>query len=230
MALTGEGGDELFGGYGRYKKNQRIFFKRRNLIPKGAFDKLLKNKFRNWDFYLKNNYQSHFVENSQLIDFQMFDYKNWLPNDLLVKLDRCLMTFGMEGRTPFIDKTLFQKLFYISDRRKINKGYTKYYIREFLSKEIPEYESFKKKRGFTVPIYDWIPNKIDQLEHLLLKVNFLRKYFSRKELQFIFDNVRIDKKFAKPLWHIIFFTSWYFVNIKKINKKGNFLDVISRYV
>ena len=88
----------------------------------------------------------------------------------------------------------------------------------------------KKKKGFTVPIYDWIPNKIDQLEYLLLKVKFLRKYFSCKELQFIFDNVRINKKFAKPLWHIIFFTSWYFVNIKKINTKGNFLDVVSKYV
>jgi len=230
VALTGEGGDELFGGYGRYKKNQRIFFKRKNLIPKGAFYKLFKHKFSNWDFYLKNNYQSHYVKNSKLLDFQIFDYKNWLPNDLLVKLDRCLMTFGMEGRTPFIDKTLFERLFYINNKSKINKGYTKFYIREFLSREIPEYEAFKKKKGFTVPIYDWIPNKIDQLERLLLKVNFLKQYFSSKELQFIFDNVRINKKFAKPLWHIIFFTSWYFVNIKKINKKGNFFDVISRYV
>ncbi|MFL2661472.1 MAG: asparagine synthase (glutamine-hydrolyzing) [Alphaproteobacteria bacterium] len=230
VALTGEGGDELFGGYGRYKKNQRFLFKRKNLIPRGAFHKLFKYKFSNWDFYLKNNYNSHYVKNSKLTDFQIFDYKNWLPNDLLVKLDRCLMTYGMEGRTPFIDKTLFQKLFYTNNKNKINKGFAKYYIREFLSKEIPEYESFKKKRGFTVPIYDWIPNKIDQLERLLLKVNFLKQYFSTKEIQFICDNVRINKKFAKPLWHIIFFTSWYFVNIKKIDKKGNFFDVISRYI
>ena len=85
-------------------------------------------------FFRKNNYNSHYVKNSKLTDFQIFDYKNWLPNDLLVKLDRCLMTYGMEGRTPFIDKTLFQKLFYTNNKNKINKGFTKYYIREFLSR------------------------------------------------------------------------------------------------
>ena len=42
---------------------------------------------------------------------QYFDYINWLPNDLLVKLDRCLMAYGMEGRTPLVDKKIFESFF-----------------------------------------------------------------------------------------------------------------------
>ena len=53
-------------------------------------------------------YNSEF---SNLQKFQYFDYLNWLPNNLLVKLDRCLMAYGMEGRTPLIDKELFCKVF-----------------------------------------------------------------------------------------------------------------------
>ena len=70
------------------------------------------------------------AEFSELQRFQHFDYLNWLPNNLLVKLDRCLMAYGMEGRTP-IDKELFNKFFYLEDKFKQKKGYGKYLIKVF---------------------------------------------------------------------------------------------------
>ena len=229
VAITGEGGDELFGGYGRYKKTQRMFFKKSDYLPKGAFDKVLKNKkFINWEYELKN-INSFLSDNkfSLLQKFQLFDYYNWLPNNLLVKLDRCLMTYGMEGRTPFIDKKLFNDLFQASDHKKISKGYAKYYIRKFLQSRIPELNFFNKKTGFSVPIYDWIPKKINHLEELLLKQKFLQKYFSKDELKYICQATRLNSKFSKPLWHIIFFTSWYLVNIIGLKKQGDFFDILS---
>ena len=166
VALTGEGGDELFGGYGRYKKSQRILFGKKDYLPKGEFTNGLGNKkFLNWEYEL-GNLNSFFLKNkvSRLQSFQLFDYYNWLPNNLLVKLDRCLMTFAMEGRTPFIDKKLFNKLFYISDKNKVYKGISKFYIRKFLDSHIPNYNCFEKKKGFTVPINEWIPKKINFLQ------------------------------------------------------------------
>lgn len=229
VALTGEGGDELFGGYGRYKKTQRFFFKKRNYFPKGEFSKLFsKKKFVHWNYKIKNLDRIKQMEDlTNLQKIQLFDYHNWLPNNLLVKLDRCLMTFGMEGRTPFIDKILFEKLFFIADNHKINQGFGKYFIRRFLQSKIPSYNAFEKKRGFTVPIYEWIPKKIKYLEELLLKQEFLYEYFTRDELIELFKSVRKNKKFAKAVWHIIFFTSWYLVNIKGIKKRGNFFDILS---
>ena len=229
VALTGEGGDELFGGYGRYKKSQRVLFGKKDYLPKGAFNDVLgSKKFQNWEYELKN-LNSFFLKNkvTRLQSFQLFDYYNWLPNNLLVKLDRCLMTFSMEGRTPFIDKKLFNKLFYISDKEKIYNGVSKFYIRKFLNSNIQNYNFLKKKKGFTVPIYEWIPKKINFLRELLLKQDFLKEYFSKDELVKICNATRINKKFVKPLWHIIFFTSWYLVNIKGIRKRGNFFDILA---
>ena len=228
VAITGEGGDELFGGYGRYKKTQRIFFKKKSYYPKGAFEDLIKYKFNNWSQDLKKiDYKIKYFGNTFLQKIQYFDYYNWLPNNLLIKLDRCLMAFGMEGRTPFIDKELFKDLFYIDDKEKIRRGFGKYYIRDFLKKKISYYNSFEKKKGFTVPIYDWIPNKINDLENLLPKQEFLKNYINEEEQRFIFKSVKRNKKFAKPLWHILFFTAWYLINIKGIKAKGNFFDIIS---
>ena len=229
VALTGEGGDELFGGYGRYKKSQRVLFGKKDYLPKGAFNDVLgSKKFQNWEYELKN-LNSFFLKNkvTRLQSFQLFDYYNWLPNNLLVKLDRCLMTFSMEGRTPFIDKKLFNKLFYISDKEKIYNGVSKFYIRKFLNSNIQNYNFFEKKKGFTVPIYEWIPKKINFLRELLLKQDFLKEYFSKDELVKICNATRINKKFVKPLWHIIFFTAWYLVNIKGIRKRGNFFDILA---
>ena len=229
VALTGEGGDELFGGYGRYKKSQRVLFGKKDYLPKGAFNDVLgSKKFQNWEYELKN-LNSFFLKNkvTRLQSFQLFDYYNWLPNNLLVKLDRCLMTFSMEGRTPFIDKKLFNKLFYISDKEKIYNGVSKFYIRKFLNSNIQNYNFFEKKKGFTVPIHEWIPKKINFLREMLLKQDFLKEYFSKDELVKICNGTRRNKKFVKPLWHIIFFTSWYLVNIKGIKKRGNFFDILA---
>ena len=128
---------------------------------------------------------------------QYFDYNNWMPNNLLVKLDRCLMAFGMEGRTPFIDKKLFKDLFYIDDKEKISRGFGKYYIRDYLKKKVTFYNAFEKKIGFTVPIYDWIPNKINDLENLLPKQDFLKNYINEDEQKFIFKCVKKNKKICK---------------------------------
>ena len=112
VALSGEGGDELFAGYGRYKSLRKPY--------KGAFRKLKFLEQKNWDFNIKMSMNSD-AEFSELQRFQHFDYLNWLPNNLLVKLDRCLMAYGMEGRTPLIDKELFNKFFYLEDKFKQKK-------------------------------------------------------------------------------------------------------------
>ncbi|MBD23290.1 MAG: asparagine synthase (glutamine-hydrolyzing) [Alphaproteobacteria bacterium] len=218
VALSGEGGDELFAGYGRYKSLKNRY--------KGAFRKMKFLRQKNWDFSLKKSMNLN-SELSKLQSFQYFDYLNWLPNNLLVKLDRCLMAYGMEGRTPLIDKKLFAKFFYLDDKFKQKKGYGKYLIRSFLRNKIKNYNSFSKKKGFTLPIEYWIPKKSKYLEEFLPKNEILKIFFNEDEIRFICRNAINNKKMIRPLWHMIFISIWYLVNIKKVRTNGNFFDIIS---
>ena len=228
VVLTGEGGDELFGGYGRYKKVQRFLFKGRDLketFNRGTFFKKLQMK--NNDFKNKTQYFD-FKNTTKLQQKQLFDYKNWLPNDLLVKLDRCLMAFSLEGRTPFVDKNMFRNFFFVDDSLKIKNGFGKFYVRHFLKRNLKKYNSFSPKKGFTIPINEWIPKKIDLIKKNLLKLDFLFLFFTEKEIIFLCDEVKNDKKLSKSIWHIIFFSSWYLIHIEGIKERGNYFEVLKK--
>ena len=157
----------------------------------------------------------------------MFDFENWLPNNLLVKLDRCLMTYGMEGRTPFLDKRLFDKLFFVHDNEKIFKGFGKYFVRKFLSSNIKNYNSFSRKQGFTVPISSWIVNKSSVLEKILPRVEILKGFLSKEEIISICRNVQTKKALIRPLWNMIFISIWYHMNHNDIEENGNYFEILS---
>ena len=223
VALTGEGGDELFGGYGRYRSWIRKLKKK---YYKGAFDRVSNFKKDYWDFEL-GFFQHKYFDFSDLQKYQMFDFENWLPNNLLVKLDRCLMTYGMEGRTPFLDKRLFDKLFFVHDNEKIFKGFGKYFVRKFLSSNIKNYNSFSRKQGFTVPISSWIVNKSSVLEKILPRVEILKGFLSKEEIISICRNVQTKKALIRPLWNMIFISIWYHMNHNNIEENGNYFEILS---
>ena len=224
VAITGEGGDELFGGYGRYKNS--YYFLRQNFY-KGALSKL-KKKINRESLIFETN--QLFIENlnlTKLQKFQYFDFVNWLPNNLLVKLDRCLMSYGMEGRTPLIDKKLYENFYYVNDNVKIKRGFGKYFVRKFLDENIEFYDAFSKKKGFTIPIYEWIPKKSKKLEELLPRVSILNNIFEKEEIIELCRSTSNQKRNIRILWHLIFFTAWYKINIEKKNANGDFFDIIS---
>ena len=87
---------------------------------------------------------------------QAVDCADWLPNDLLAKLDRCLMAHGVEGRTPFLDPLVADLAFRLPDRLKVREGKGKWLLRRWLDRTLPEAGAFAPKRGFTVPVAQWI--------------------------------------------------------------------------
>ena len=86
---------------------------------------------------------------------------------------------------------------------------------------------FQKKKGFTLPIKDWIPKKIEFLEEFLPKKEVLKILFNEKDVKFICRNAKYNPKMIRPLWHMIFISIWYEVNIKKVKTNGSFFDIIS---
>jgi len=71
---------------------------------------------------------------SRLAAAQATDMTDWLPNDLLLKADRCLMAHAVEGRTPFLDKGVAAAAFRLPDSMKVRDGVGKWILRKWLEK------------------------------------------------------------------------------------------------
>ena len=139
VVLCGEGGDELFAGYGRYRSQLRPWWQGgRTLRSKGILDGLglLRIEPKSWrDSLDAAQATATFPHRTRLQIAQATDCADWLPNDLLTKLDRCLMTHGLEGRTPFLDREVAKVAFSLSDEMKIKKGLGKWLLREWLERK-----------------------------------------------------------------------------------------------
>ena len=162
VVLSGEGGDELFAGYGRYRAAARPGPLARPMRRRGTFDRLgvlvaRAGKRGSWRAaYDAAARAEQKPGRSRLQVAQALDCADWLPNDLLAKLDRCLMAHAVEGRTPFLDPAVADFAFPLPDAFKIRKGMGKRLLRQWLARALPEARPFAAKRGFTVPVAEWL--------------------------------------------------------------------------
>jgi len=159
VILSGEGGDELFGGYGRYRAAMRPWPLTRPMRKRGAFDGIdvFRTPLGDWRSGIAAAERAAALPGrSRLQVAQAVDCADWLPNDLLVKADRCLMANGIEGRVPFLDPVVADFAFRLPDRFKVRNGLGKWLLRLWLERALPASRPFAKKRGFTVPVAEWI--------------------------------------------------------------------------
>ena len=141
VVLSGEGGDELFAGYGRYRSQLHPWWRGgRTLRARGIFDGL--NVLREDPVAWRDGFEAAQANaalpgRSALQIAQAADCADWLPNDLLTKLDRCLMSHSLEGRTPFLDREVADLAFGLPDDMKIRKGAGKWLLRQWLQRVLP---------------------------------------------------------------------------------------------
>ena len=193
VVLTGEGGDELFGGYGRYRRALRpAWLGGRPAEPRGAEPAVLAR----WRGDAKPP-----PGLTRLQQAQWADVATWLPNDLLLKLDRCLMAHGLEGRTPFLDPEVAAFAFPLADRFKVRGRYGKWLLRKWLERSCPAAEPWARKQGFTVPIEAWISPRAQDIASRLGDVAALRTVRPQAAAEFRAggDGVR---------WPLLFFAVW----------------------
>ena len=180
VVLTGEGGDELFGGYSRYRRAMRLkFFGGRPAEPQT--DAILGPDALNaW----RKHARAH--GDTTLQRAQAADIATWLPNDLLLKLDRMLMAHGLEGRTPFLDPVVANYAFDLGDEFKVRGKFGKYILRTWLEKNCPAADPWAKKKGFTVPVANWIAPRAAQLAQSLPNVEAVRAAASAETIRMVF--------------------------------------------
>src|SRR4029453_2813407 len=168
VILTGEGGDEVFAGYGRYRRTplQRWV---KNLVAPGSGGFRTRGHWgRRWmqrpfGTGLTTAAAAHrepFITAwrvtpdvwSDVARCQYTDLCTWLPDDLLVKADRVLMAFGLEGRVPFLDHRVVEFGLGLSDELKVSGRQGKLFLKRWAERRIPREYLWRRKRGFYVPV------------------------------------------------------------------------------
>lgn len=219
VILTGEGGDEIFAGYGRYRHQSR--WRRlmgRPLRGRGdaaRFGHLFRQPKAFSDYYKTEAPDSSFLKRgfSKLQSYQAQDIAEWLPNDLLLKLDRCLMAYSIEGRVPLLDREMLCFVFGLPDRLKIQGKQGKWLLKKWLHRRHPDMRVWQPKRGFTVPIHEWMEGKREKLSNLLATHPALEGTIEPAKFRAWLEKP-LDAKGAKLLFNMLCLTVWYDIHIR----------------
>ena len=152
-----------------------------------------------------------YKNNSNLVKRQAIDFYFWLVQDFLHAVDRNTMMFGLEARTPFLDKEVFEVARKLPTYAKINQETTKPALRMAAKQVIPNEAYKKKKLGFPVPLREWI--REDDL-YTEIKSRFNSKvasqFFNIKKINKLLENHKSGKKDCyKKVWNIYTFIVWY---------------------
>ena len=156
-------------------------------------------------------FYEEYKNNSTMVQRQVIDYYFWLVRDFLHAVDRNCMMFGLEARTPFLDKEVYEVARRMPTAAKINIETTKPALRLAAKATIPN-ESYKKKKlGFPVPLREWIKED-DLYNEIKDKFNsdIAHKYFQVDKINKLLEDHKSNKKDTyKKVWTIYTFIIWY---------------------
>ena len=262
VILSGEGGDEVFGGYSDFnyikylKKIQKIPpFIRKNILSnsslfisnffkypnkqilklssevfysdnlKESYKKLHYSPFEKEDKsnLLPNNNINFstaldfYIENNDCLENNVFRYyfKEWVPNDILLKADKMGMANALEIRVPYLDTKLVEYSLGLDNKFKQDR----FLFRQIVNKILPKSILKRKKQGFTLPISNWFCKK-----DFLSKI---KPHFADLEKRRIFDNSYYNKIINNPssfkndhrMWVLLNFELWCKIYLDRISYK-----------
>jgi asparagine synthase (glutamine-hydrolysing) len=209
VVLTGEGGDELFAGYGRYRRALRPPLLGGRPAEPQTDDAAALARWRQATARMPKGL-------SPLQQAQARDIAAWLPNDLLLKLDRCLMAHGLEGRTPFLDREVAAFAWPLPDRFKARGGYGKWILRKWLERACPAAEPWAKKQGFTVPVEAWIAPRKADIAARIAKVEAVRRVAGEN----------LKPAFEKQAWPLLFLAVWALIHLEGAEPRDALATVV----
>lgn len=228
VVLTGEGGDELFAGYGRYRSAMRPWWRGgRSMRARGVFDGLgvLRDLPAGWrDGIAASEQTADTGSLSRLQSAQAADCADWLPNDLLIKVDRCLMAHGVEGRTPFLDPDVAAVAFRLPDALKVRDGLGKWLLREWLSQTLPEARPFERKRGFSVPVAEWMEDRALEIGPLVASQPGILEVCEPRAVEALF--MKKGKRPGFAAWVLLFYALWHNHHVLGADVSANVRDVL----
>ncbi|MDE2514855.1 MAG: asparagine synthase (glutamine-hydrolyzing) [Rhodospirillales bacterium] len=230
VVLCGEGGDELFGGYGRYRSAMRPWWLGgRVMRGRGNFDRVdvLRAAPTGWrDGYAASEQEAAGHGRTRLGAAQATDCADWLPHDLLLKLDRCLMAHAVEGRTPFLDPGVAAACFRLPDALKMHKGTGKWLLRQWLARNLPAADPFSPKRGFTVPVGQWIKARGASLGPLVAAQPGVAEIADPAKVVALFGDIR-RWRHGFAAWTLLFYALWHRRHILGLQPAGDVFETLA---
>ncbi len=230
VVLSGEGGDEIFAGYGRYRSAARPWWLGgRVMRARGIFDGLgvLRAQPAAWrDGLAAAEAQAASGGRTRLAAAQAADCADWLPHDLLLKLDRCLMAHGVEGRTPFLDPAVAAAAMRLPDTLKVRDRRGKWLLRRWVEQNLPEARPFAPKQGFTVPVGAWIATRGARLGPVVA---------AQPGVAEIADPARVIALFRAAngrhegfaAWTLLFYALWHQAHVLGRSPEGDVFEVLA---
>ncbi|UFN49836.1 asparagine synthase (glutamine-hydrolyzing) [Roseomonas sp. OT10] len=231
VVLSGEGGDELLGGYGRYRAAMRPWWLGgKAMRAHGTFDRLdvLRDPPRLWrDGLTAAESAVALPGRTRLMAAQALDVADWLPNDLLTKLDRCLMAHAVEGRVPFLDQGVVEAAWRLPDSLKVRRESGKWLLRRWLEREFPASKPFARKKGFTVPVGAWIAGQADRLAPLVAAQPGVAEIARPGRILPLF-RAAANKREGFAAWHLLFYALWHARHVERRSDAGNVFEVLAQ--
>ncbi len=148
---------------------------------------------------------------SSVSDFMLADQATYLPDDILVKVDRNSMWHGLEVRVPFLDHRIVEFANQLPFDLKKRNGVQKYLIKELLKDMVPKEILTRPKKGFGLPLKYWLRDKYyDYSRELLLSPNSAcSEYFDPAVIErLIDDNAKGKRDLSRRLWTLMWLEQW----------------------
>lgn len=158
------------------------------------------------DLYLNNN-----AENS-LTKEQYVDMKMYLPDDILVKVDRMSMANSLEARVPLLNQHFVELAATIPAYSNLHRISTKYIFKKAMTKLLPKEIIHRKKQGFSIPIKNWLQ---DELSDLMIETLSRNRLEEKGYVKYDYVNKLIKQHLEKKrnnahqLWSLMVFEMWH---------------------
>jgi asparagine synthase (glutamine-hydrolysing) len=242
VALSGDGGDELFGGYRRYTQAARLWRLHQALpdpvrralarfLPSAPAallradspEELYRALISKWKYPESVVLGAHEPEallaglarpDPPLPDFRQLmmyvDTLTYLPDDVLVKVDRASMSLGLEVRVPLLDHRVVELAWRLPVQCKFRRGEGKQILRRVLHRYVPPALVERPKMGFRAPIAAWLRGPFRDWAEELLAERRLREegYFDPVAVRRIWAVQQNGGRGHGHIWAILMFQAW----------------------
>ncbi len=140
------------------------------------------------------------------------DFKTYLVDNILVKVDRMSMATSLEARVPILDHNLVEFAFKIPGKYKLKGITTKYIFKKNAERMLPKEIVYREKQGFSIPIKNWLKNELKPLLYDFLSKENIEKigFFNPREVERLKrEHIEGKENHSHILWSLLLFHMWY---------------------